>query len=143
MDNSVPVVKIQLHVPLLEEVAKVLKDGLSKNFSEVSVSVVDCPDLTKDPFMLAEKGLCGSPRLAEIGAVSYLLPEVKRDKKYNLDQIASLSELPAGFMIGAGAGPADVLGFCCELMPNLKADNGRNNTHYCKVVPEVCWIYDQ
>jgi len=27
-----------------------------------------------------------------------------------------MSELPAGFMIGAGAGPADVLGFCCEVI---------------------------
>ena len=27
----------------------VLADGLSENFEEVSVSVVDCPDLTENP----------------------------------------------------------------------------------------------
>ena len=35
----------------------VLNDGLKKNFSQVSVSVVDCPDLTQKPFMLAAPGI--------------------------------------------------------------------------------------
>ena len=35
----------------------VLADGLSENFEEVSVSVVDCPDLTEKPFMLASRGM--------------------------------------------------------------------------------------
>lgn len=34
----------------------VLEVGLKKNFSDVSVSVVDCPDLTKSPFNLAAAG---------------------------------------------------------------------------------------
>ena len=36
--------------------ATVLKDGLKRNFSEVSVSVVDCPDLTTPPWDLAAPG---------------------------------------------------------------------------------------
>lgn len=34
----------------------VLQNGMKKNFAEVKVTVVDCPDLTKKPFMLADKG---------------------------------------------------------------------------------------
>ena len=34
----------------------VLQAGLSQNFADVDVAVVDCPDLTQKPFMLAEKG---------------------------------------------------------------------------------------
>ncbi len=34
----------------------VLSVGLQENFEEVCVSVVECPDLTQQPFMLAEQG---------------------------------------------------------------------------------------
>lgn len=33
-----------------------LQAGLEKNFAEVKVSVVECPDLTKDPFQFPVKG---------------------------------------------------------------------------------------
>ena len=33
-----------------------LKDGLKRNFREVSVNVVDCPDLTSSPWRLAAPG---------------------------------------------------------------------------------------
>ena len=34
----------------------VLQDGLEKNFNSVKVLVVDCPDLTKEPFFLSAPG---------------------------------------------------------------------------------------
>ena len=34
----------------------VLKDGLSKNFSNVDIEVVDCPDLRESPWTLAAPG---------------------------------------------------------------------------------------
>jgi len=34
----------------------VLEKSLLKNFQYAQVSVVDCPDLSLDPFMLASKG---------------------------------------------------------------------------------------
>lgn len=34
----------------------VLQTGLEANFAEVQVSVVECPDLTKDPFQFPVKG---------------------------------------------------------------------------------------
>lgn len=34
----------------------VLEDGLSKNFSNVEVEVVDCPDLREKPWILAAPG---------------------------------------------------------------------------------------
>ena len=35
---------------------KVIQHGLKKNFKEVDVSVVECPDLSEKPFMLAATG---------------------------------------------------------------------------------------
>lgn len=34
----------------------VLNKGLKDNFAEVTAEVVDCPDLTQQPFTLASKG---------------------------------------------------------------------------------------
>uniref|UniRef100_A0A3Q2XSW6 DUF1907 domain-containing protein n=1 Tax=Hippocampus comes TaxID=109280 RepID=A0A3Q2XSW6_HIPCM len=48
--------KAQLHVPDLEELRTVLQTGLEDNFAEVKVSVVECPDLTKEPFNFPVKG---------------------------------------------------------------------------------------
>lgn len=47
------------HLPLLTiyTFLLVLKDGLSKNFSNVEVEVVDCPDLREKPWTLAAPGM--------------------------------------------------------------------------------------
>ena len=47
------------HLPLLtiHPFLLVLKDGLSKNFSNVEVEVVDCPDLREKPWTLAAPGM--------------------------------------------------------------------------------------
>jgi len=39
--------------PSLEDILPVLEAGLKKNYEEVSVEIVKCPDLTKAPFHLA------------------------------------------------------------------------------------------
>ena len=45
-----------LDVIPLEEIAKVLELGLKENFAQARVQVVDCPDLTQEPFHLAASG---------------------------------------------------------------------------------------
>ncbi|XP_076453385.1 ester hydrolase C11orf54 homolog [Babylonia areolata] len=137
---AIPVTKVPLHAPSLQEVAKVLQNGLGKNFGSVSVSVVDCPDLTQKPFNLAAQGLCGNPRLADVGGPPYLLPLVQRDKLYDLGEVARLVELPGAFMVGAGAGPWKVVGVNSELVCNVQvtADSSagpplRCNNHVAKV----------
>jgi len=111
---SFPVESCSLHTPHLEEIAKVLGDGLKQNFCEVSVQVVECPDLTKTPWTLAAPGLCGSPRLVDIGGVPYLRPVADRTKLYNLGKMAELVDLPGAFILGAGAGSSRVAGVNCE-----------------------------
>ena len=41
--------------PCLDEIRMVLETGLKKNYEEASVEIVDCPDLTQEPFKLAAK----------------------------------------------------------------------------------------
>ncbi|XP_064612876.1 ester hydrolase C11orf54-like [Liolophura sinensis] len=140
MSSSLPVLKVPLHVPALEEVAKVLELGLKKNFADVRVDVVDCPDLTQPPFQLASTGLCGNPRLADVGGVPNLIPLANSAKNYNMEEMAGLLELPYGLLVGAGAGPNHVAGVNCEMACNIKFEQSRekteNRTCFFKVNPK-------
>uniref|UniRef100_A0A8C9C3H8 DUF1907 domain-containing protein n=1 Tax=Phocoena sinus TaxID=42100 RepID=A0A8C9C3H8_PHOSS len=51
---------------------------LTDNFADVQVSVVDCPNLTKEPLTFPVKGICGKTRIAEVGGVPYLLPLINK-----------------------------------------------------------------
>lgn len=93
----------------------VLQAGLSKNFGEATAAPVDCPDLTEAPFSLAAPGLCGSPRLCDVGGVPNLVPLVNRSKVYNLKEVAVKVGLPGAFFIGAGAGSSRLAGLNCEV----------------------------
>nr|XP_031833404.1 ester hydrolase C11orf54 homolog [Nomia melanderi]XP_031833405.1 ester hydrolase C11orf54 homolog [Nomia melanderi] len=114
------IVKKELHVPSLNEVKDVLKEGLAKNFSEFCVEVVDCPDLTQKPFTLAAPGLGGNPTVLEIGGPPFLLPLVQRNKLYDIQQLLKhLKCCNNPFVIGAGAGPWPHINSNCELMMNM------------------------
>ncbi|XP_078081114.1 ester hydrolase C11orf54 homolog isoform X3 [Mustelus asterias] len=108
--------KSALHVPALEELCEVLQDGLKRNFADVHVSVVDCPDFTQEPFCFAAAGLCGEPRIADVGGVPYLLPLPQTDKIYNLNTVAEEVELPGAFILGAGAASFKAVGVNAEVV---------------------------
>lgn len=110
------------HVPSLEELVGVLQKGLKDNFADVQVSVVDCPDLTKQPFTFPVRGICGKTRIAEVGGVPYLMPLVNKTKVYDLNKIAKEIKLPGAFILGAGAGPFQTLGFNSEFMPVIQTE---------------------
>lgn len=133
--------KVDLNPPSLEEVSGVLLKGLQQYFETVNVSVVECPDLRREPFYLAQKGLCGNEKIADVGGPPYLIPTPQRDKVYSLKDIASVLGLGNdAFLLGAGAGPFHVVGTNCELMPNISFEKNTSNetitnnkTHFAKV----------
>ena len=78
-----------LDVPDMSEVAKELNDKLVDYFEKVNVSIVDCPDLSQQPFNLASKGICGRTAIADIGGVPYLVPSPDLSKpNYDLIKLA-------------------------------------------------------
>ncbi|XP_070571698.1 ester hydrolase C11orf54 homolog [Ptychodera flava] len=125
----------ELYIPDFEEVTEVLRGGLESNFANVSVDVVDCPDLTQPPFTLAAQGICGSPRLADVGGVPYLMPLANKDKIYNFEKVSVQVDVPDAFIIGAGAGPHHIVGVNNELIPNIRV-GGENKTYTCKINPD-------
>ena len=101
----------------------VLQKGLTDTFADVQVSVVDCPNLTEEPFTFPVKGICGKTRIAEVGGVPYLLPLINKKKVYDLNKIAEEIQLPGALVLGAGAGPFQTLGFNSEFMPVVQTES--------------------
>lgn len=134
--NQLNITKKQLHVPPLDEIKEVLKEGLLTNFAEFQVEVVDCPNLMQEPFTLAAPGLGGNPTLLEIGGPSFLLPSVQRNKVYDIRQLLNhLRYDKDSFVVGAGAGPWPYTNTNCELIMNLvnSSSNVTNGTRISSV----------
>ncbi|XP_037126502.1 ester hydrolase C11orf54 homolog [Syngnathus acus] len=131
--------KAQLHVPDLQDLCDVLQKGLEENFAEVKVSIVECPDLSKEPFNFPVKGLCGSPRVTDVGGVPYLVPLVQKHKEYDMNAISRELELPGAFILGAGATPSRIVGMNAELMPLVLTEaDGRpavNSSYFASINP--------
>uniref|UniRef100_A0A8V0XZ83 C11orf54 homolog n=1 Tax=Gallus gallus TaxID=9031 RepID=A0A8V0XZ83_CHICK len=131
--------KFAFHVPSLEELAGVLQKGLKENFADAQVSVVDCPDLTQEPFNFPAKGICGKPRIADVGGVPYLIPLAQKEKVYDLNTVAKDIELPGAFILGAGAASSRVLGVNAELIPVVQTKNEKkpaiNGSYVAQINP--------
>ncbi|XP_066587383.1 ester hydrolase C11orf54 homolog [Prorops nasuta] len=131
--------KRTLYVPTFDEIKNVLELGLKKNFEEFSIEIVDCVDLTKQPFNLAATGLVGNPTLLEIGGPSFLLPTVQRNKIYDIKSLLKeINFKNDGFVIGAGAGPWPYINSNCELMMNILISSSevKNKSHIASVNKE-------
>ncbi|KAJ3588960.1 hypothetical protein NHX12_009812 [Muraenolepis orangiensis] len=128
-----------LHCPALEELCNVLASGLNNNFADVQVGVVDCPDLTQEPFGFPVKGLCGNPRITDVGGVPNLIPLVQKHKEYDMNVVSKEVELPGAFMLGAAAAPSRVIGMNAEFMPLVHTETeGRpavNGSYFSSVNP--------
>ncbi|KAI4596296.1 hypothetical protein KJ359_005425 [Pestalotiopsis sp. 9143b] len=139
---SPPIRQLKLTPPALEELAETIAYEFRTCFLESSVEVTTPPDLRQPPFHLAAPGLCGNPRIADVGGPSNFVPRPNLSAKYDLLKISESMELSreSGLLIGAGAGPFFELGVNCELMPNLaygsvagSETSLRNYTRYAKV----------
>lgn len=119
----------------------VLANGLKSNFAEVSVEIVDCPDLSQPPYHLASSGLGGDATIVEFGGVPYLLPLVDKSKVYDLVPLLrniNGYESKEFFTCGAGAGPWPLFDQNCEGMMNLRVGSDgsvRNETHVARTIP--------
>ena len=118
--------KRALHLPDLKQLAGQIEAGMRNSFKKVSVSVVDCPNLTGEPFGLADIGLGGSPKILDVGGVPYLIPTPDKTRIYNFGDLANIIGMKNPFVIGAGAGGCHILGVNSEMMANLKVCTGAN-----------------
>ncbi|OXU19862.1 hypothetical protein TSAR_003978 [Trichomalopsis sarcophagae] len=127
------------HNAIFMFVIAVFLKALKENFEEAEVQVVDCPDLTEEPFTLAAPGLGGRLNIVEVGGPSFLLPSVQKDKVYDVQPL--LKEIKYGdraFVAGAGAGPWPYKNSNCEMMMNVMINSSKlkNQTRISSVNTE-------
>uniref|UniRef100_T1J6L6 DUF1907 domain-containing protein n=1 Tax=Strigamia maritima TaxID=126957 RepID=T1J6L6_STRMM len=125
---SFPVAKLELYQPEANELRSVLEKGLKNSFEEASVQIIDCPNLKKEPFNLAAKGICGRPTLIDVGGVRNLQPVPLRNKIYNLDKLTQIAHNPEAFLMGAGGGPFHITSVNCEVSILTRWDPHKNSS---------------
>lgn len=104
----------------LDELSSTLQDHLSKFYGHVEVSVVDCPDLSKEPFNLAGSGLGGKTALADIGGVPYLMPVPYHPAPiYSFVNLGKRMGFQDAHLMGAACVPFQITGSIAEFMPNI------------------------
>lgn len=107
-------------------------------FCHYSIVNIDCSLLN----WLTYLGLCGSPRITDVGGVPYLVPIVQKHKvlfliklwcqewiwywhycyllpsffqEYDMNAISKELELPGAFLLGAAGAPSRILGMNAEV----------------------------
>ncbi|VDM28710.1 unnamed protein product [Toxocara canis] len=109
--------KLSLKVPPLEELSSILDPALRKNFGQISIDIVDCPNLREAPFSMTGAGIGNGLRIAEVGGIPNLYPRGAK-KIFNLKKVCETCEMPHAFVFGPGAGPFEAVGHSSELVAN-------------------------
>lgn len=131
--------KVPLSPPSLEELVDVIRGPLEANYEHAQVSVVPCPDLRQAPFNLATEGICGEEKFADVGSERNFFPRPQLENKWSMIDIARGMDMKPekGGLLGAGGGPSHVLGYNCELVPNLgwqgTFENVNNQTRVAQI----------
>ncbi|KHN80439.1 Ester hydrolase C11orf54 -like protein [Toxocara canis] len=119
--------KIILNAPSLEELRPILENALKKNFEQVSVDIVECPNFKAPPFSMSGAGIGNDLRIGEIGGIGNLYPSPRTDKVFDLKEICVTCEIPEAFIFGPGAGPFHVVGHNCEMVADANFIERQNN----------------
>ena len=106
----------------LDNIAEALQKGLSKNFKEVNVSIVDCPNL-KDWDCPAE-GMSGNQKITDVGGEPYMHDKKYIGAEFDFKEVGKQIGSEQSYAFGAGSGAMSCLdGHCGELIIN---DNFRS-----------------
>ncbi|XP_015792778.1 ester hydrolase C11orf54 homolog [Tetranychus urticae] len=104
----------------LKELSTTLQDHLSKIYGHVKVSVVNCPDLSKEPFNLAGSYLGGKTAIADLGGIPYLVPVgYAAAPIYPLIHLAKKMGFQDAHLMGAACVPFQITGSIADFMPNI------------------------
>ena len=111
----------------LEKISEALKKGLSKNFKDVNVSIVDCPNLKE--WNCPSEGITGNQKIIDVGGEPYMHDKKLIGTEFDYEEIAKLIDSEKSYALGAGSGAMSCLdGHCGELVinENLKANESRS-----------------
>ena len=101
----------------LEKISEALQKGLPKNFKEVMVSVVDCPNLKN--WDCPAEGMSGNQKITDVGGEPYMHDKKYIGAEFDFKDVAKLIGSEKSYAFGAGSGAMSCLeGHCGELVIN-------------------------
>ena len=101
----------------LDKISDALQKGLSKNFKEVKVSVVDCPNLKN--WDCPAEGMSGNQKITDVGGEPYMHDKKYLGAEFDFKEVAKLIGSEQSYAFGAGSGAMSCLdGHCGELVIN-------------------------
>merc|ERR1740121_1944979 len=110
-----------VHVPDLEALRQAVLPALKEDYKEVTVEVVDCPDLKA--WGLQQQGLGGQSIVTDHGGEPFCHNPTYRHVRFDMAKITDALGMPKACIFGAGCCASESLGgHWGELM--IKADCG-------------------
>ncbi len=101
----------------LDEICKALQSGLSDNYKNVNVSVVDCPNLRN--WNCPAEGISGNQKIIDVGGEPYMHDPKFLGTEFDYEEISKKIASEKSYALGAGSGAMSCLdGHCGELVIN-------------------------
>jgi len=101
----------------LDKICEALQIGLSKNYKEVNVSVIDCPNLRN--WDCPAEGISGNQKIIDVGGEPYMHDPKFLGTEFDYKEISKQIDSEKSYALGAGSGAMSCLnGHCGELVIN-------------------------
>ena len=101
----------------LDKICEALQIGLSKNYKEVNVSVIDCPNLRN--WDCPAEGISGNQKIIDVGGEPYMHDTKFLGTEFDYKEISKQIDSEKSYALGAGSGAMSCLGgHCGELVIN-------------------------
>ena len=101
----------------LDDIREALQEGLSKNYKDVEVSVVDCPNLRN--WNCPSEGISGNQKIIDVGGEPYMHDPKFLGAEFDYEEISKKIGSEKSYALGAGSGAMSCInGHCGELIIN-------------------------
>ena len=118
--------------PSLEIIAEALKKGLKANYQEVTVEIINCPNLRE--WNCPSEGISGNERIIDVGGEPYMHDKQFIGTEFDYAEIAKNIGSEKSYALGAGSGAMSCLeGHCGELIINENLITNESNSIIAQV----------
>ena len=126
----------------LEDIASALKKGLSENFKNVEVEVVDCPNLRE--WDCPSEGISGNQKIIDVGGEPYMHDPNFIGAEFDYEEISKMIGSEKSYALGAGSGAMSCLdGHCGELVINENLVTDESRSIIARVSPDKKCIVEK
>ena len=126
----------------LEDIASALKKGLSENFKNVEVEVVDCPNLRE--WDCPSEGISGNQKIIDVGGEPYMHDPNFIGAEFDYQEISKMIGSEKSYALGAGSGAMSCLdGHCGELVINENLITDESRSIIARVSPDKKCIVEK